>query len=1127
MSLTRLAVVRPLTVLMGLLGLVIMGGVAYSFLKIDRLPPISVPFVSVSVSYTGATAQDIEQLVTIPIENAVSGMPGVSSVTSSSSEGSSNVSVQLVDGTDPTQASLEVERRVNAIRARLPSDAGDPRVNKADPNAQPIMSVALTGGKPDQLFQVANDQFIPTLQSVPGVGSVNISGGLQTEIQVKVDYAKLSAYGLTLAQITTALTNANVDAPVGSIQQNTQTLNVRSLGAFQTIDDLSNLVISQTTTGGPVLLHDLATVSLGYKQQTQLQRLNGEDAVGLQIVKQSDANALQVADDVRVGLRKLQSLLPSSSKVIVTNDNSVFTRASLDAIQHDLLLSVLLVGGVMLLFLHAWRHTVIVLLAIPTSLISTFLVMYALGFSLNIMSLMALALMIGILVDDSIVVLENIHRHLQLGENPHQAALIGRSEIGMAAIAITMADVVVYTPLAFISGILGQLFRQYGLTIVAATLFSLLISFTLTPMLASRWLSHDDKANRKSPLARFGVWWDEKFDGLGRGVARMVPSAVKFRWLIVLLCVGLVAGTVSLVPLGLIGSEYAPQEDSNQFSVNINTPPGTALPVTDANAKQMEAILLQMPEVQYVFTSVSGGGGGGFGRGGGRASLDVQVVPKQQRDKTVFQMIDEIRAIGRRMPGVMVNADAPSPLGGGGGFGGGGTTSVNVQLAGPDLPTLNQISDQVITTMSTIPGMADVRNSSNTGNPELHIQLDRARMAQLNITSQAVATALRTAVSGSVVTPFRPAGQTQLDITLIASDADRLNLSSLASVPVGTGNAAGAAAAATTSTTPTIVTLGQIATIGYGTGPVQIQRVDRNRTMTITGTAAGRPIGDVAKDVTAAVKQIELPAGYSYQLRGGVQQLNNAFATLGQALVLSILLEYMLLVALYESWFYPIVLILGVPLGIVGALLGLWITHNTLNIFSIIGLIMAVGLVAKTGILLVDFTNTLRKRGMGRTEALAESARVRLRPILMTTATMTFGMVPLALKLEPGAESRAPMAVVVIGGLLSSTLLAIFVTPSLYTLLDDLQNLVFRPGRGKTAVREHVTLPVGAPAPVPVAAGGAAAVAVHDGHGQANGHGSNGHGTNGATGANGANGANGHTDPLWLQRLKAGRFEDD
>src|SRR5919199_6958087 len=629
MSLTRLAVVRPLTVLMGLLGVVIMGGVAYTFLTIDRLPPISIPFVSVNVTYTGATAQDVEQLVSEPIENVLAGMPGAVSITSTSSEGSASVNVQLADGTDATQAALEVERRVAGIRNRLPADAGDPRVNKADPNAFPIMNVALTGGSLDDLYRVANDQFVPALQSVPGVASVNISGGLATEIQVKLDYAKMAAYGITVQQVSTAMTNANVNAPVGSLDQGATTLNVRSLGAFQSLDDLGELVITQTTTGGAILLHDIATIARGYKQQTQLQRLNGTDAVGLSIVKQSDANALQVADDVRKALNKLQPLLPGEAQIVVTNDSSVFTRASLDAIQHDLLLSVLLVGSVMLLFLHAWRHTVVVLLAIPTSLISTFLVMYAFGFSLNIMSLMALALMIGILVDDSIVVLENIHRHLQLGENPFQAALNGRGEIGLAAIAITMADVVVYTPIAFVSGILGQLFRQYGLTIVAATLFSLLISFTLTPMLASRWLSHDAKASN-SPVARFGRWWDAGFDALGRGVARLVPSAVRLRWLIVLLCVGLVAGTVALVPMGLIGSEYAPQEDSNQFSVNLSTPPGTALPVTDDAAKQMESILLKMPEVQYVFTSVSGGGGGGFGRGGGRASLDVQGVAKEQ-----------------------------------------------------------------------------------------------------------------------------------------------------------------------------------------------------------------------------------------------------------------------------------------------------------------------------------------------------------------------------------------------------------------------------------------------------------------------------------------------------------------
>src|SRR5919201_701934 len=796
MSLTRLAVVRPLTVLMGLLGLVIMGGVAYTYLKIDRLPPISIPFVSVNVAYTGATAQDVEQLITEPIENAVAGMPGVASISSTSSEGSSNVAVQLADGTDPNQAALEVERRVAAIRNRLPSDAGDPRVNKADPNAQPIMNVALTGGSLGSLFQVANDNFVPQLQSIPGVASVNITGGLQREIQVTVDYAKLAGYGITITQLNTALTNANVNAPAGSLDQGAQTLNVRSLGAFHDVTDLANMVLAQTTTGGPILLRDVATVSEGFKRQTQLQRLNGQDAVGLSIVKQSDANALQVADDVRQALDKLQPLLPGDAQIVVTNDTSVFTRASLDAIQHDLLLSVLLVGSVMLLFLHAWRHTVVVLLAIPTSLISTFLVMYAFGFSLNIMSLMALALMIGILVDDSIVVLENIHRHLHLGESPFQAALTGRGEIGMAAIAITLADVVVYTPVAFVSGILGQLFRQYGLTIVAATLFSLLISFTLTPMLASRWLRADEKASN-SLIHRFGRWWDERFDGLARRVSAVVPGAVRGRWLVLLASIGLVVGVGALIPLGFIGTEYAPQEDDNNFQISLQTPPGTSLASTDASARQMEAVIQSVPEVQYVFTSVSSGGGGfgGFSRGGGRARLAVQLVPKQQRSRTLFEIMDQLRNIGRNIPGTTISADVQSPLGGAGGFGGGGLASVNLQLAGPDLDTLNQISDEVLATMSTIPGITDARNTSNAGTPELHIQLDRKRMAQLNVTSQAVATALRTAISGSLATEYPPVGQSQQDITLIASDANRADLSNLAAIPVGTGQAAGAGAA--------------------------------------------------------------------------------------------------------------------------------------------------------------------------------------------------------------------------------------------------------------------------------------------------------------------------------------------
>ena len=794
MFLTRLAVVRPLTVLMGLLGLVIMGAVSYTFLKIDRLPPISIPFVSVSMSYTGATAQDVEQLITEPIENAVSGMSGVNSISSTSSEGSSSVFVQLVDGTDPTQASLEVERRVNAIRNRMPADAGDPRVNKADPSQQPIMEVALTGASQDQLFQVANDQFVPALESIPGVAQINISGGLQTEIQVKIDYAKLAAYGITLAQVNTALTNANVDAPVGSIQQGQAQLDVRSLGAFQSLDDLSHLVVAQTTTGGPITLQDLGTVGRGYKQATQFQRLNGQDAVGLQIVKQSDANALQVADSVRVGPGQARrNCCRTARKIIITNDTSVFTRASLDAIQHDLLLSVLLVGGVMLLFLHAWRHTVIVLLAIPTSLVSTFLVMYVLGFSLNIMSLMALALMIGILVDDSIVVLENIHRHLQMGEDPHNAAINGRGEIGMAAIAITMADVVVYTPIAFVSGVLGQLFRQYGLTVVAATLFSLLISFTLTPMLASRWLSHSQKVGT-SPWSRFGVWWDEHFEKLGRGVARTVPWAIRARWLGGARVPGPGRWQLRHGAAGFDRQRVRAPGGRQHVLGQPERAAGTALSGIDAPTRQMEAYLQSLPETQYVFTSVQTTGG--FGRGGARASMDVQVVPKKQRNRSIFDMINDVRAYGRRIPGVQTSVNVQSPLGGGGGFGGGGTASVNVQIAGPDLSTLNQISDQVIATLRPSRAWRTCRTRATPGNPELHIQLDRARMAQLNVTSQAVATALRTAVSGTVVSAYRPEGATQLDITLVANDAQRNNLASIAAIPVGTGTATGTGGAA-------------------------------------------------------------------------------------------------------------------------------------------------------------------------------------------------------------------------------------------------------------------------------------------------------------------------------------------
>lgn len=1037
MGLTRLAIQRPLVVLTGLFGLVLLGIVSYTRLPVALLPPVSISFVNVNTTYGQASAQDVEQLVTEPIENALAGLPDAQTISSISSAGLSTVSIQLVQNANADAAALRASQLLAAVRNQLPAAAGQPTINEADPNAVPIMNIGLTGAPLDQLYQIATTQFQPQLESVPGVASVTVTGGLQRQVQILVDPAKLAAYNLTVQQVDTAISAANVTAPAGTVQRGAQLLDIRTVGGLQTLGQLQDLVIAQTA-AGPVYLSDVATVQEGDAPQTQSQRLNGQDAVGLVVVKNSSANTLQVANGVRQTLQHLQPLLPAGAQVQVTNDYSTFIQAALDAIESDLLLAIFLVGAVMLLFLHEWKNTLIVILAIPTSLISTFLVMYLLGFTLNLMTLTALALVIGILVDDSIVILENIQRHLQMGKSPWQAALDGRSEIGPAAIAITLVDVVVYVPIAFMAGIVGELFLQFGLTVVAATLFSLLVSFTLTPMLASRWLQHTEGGSH--PLARFGRWWDAGFDRLGDAAAGVVPAAIRARWLIVLVSLLLAVATVAMIPLQMIGTEYVPQEDDNNFQVTLVTPPGTSLQATDQDAKQMEAALRKIPEVVDVFSSVSvaapggsGGGGGGGGGGvftGGKATIAVQLVPKAQRSRSVFDIIKQVRQLGNQILGVTVKTSVASP------FGGGAGGAVNIVVEGPVLSTLNQVANHVMAAASQVPGLVDLQNTSQAGTPEVDIVLDQTRMAQLGVTAQQVSSVLQTIYGGNTVSAFRPTGQPQQDIVVIAPEAARTDLTQLAAIPVSGG--AGGSNSASSNGAP-LVTLGQIATITPGSGQATIQRVDRSPAVTIAGTAFGVPLGNVASDLQAALKTAALPAGYIYKLSGQVSLLNVAVSELGQALILALVLEYMLLVALYNSWLFPLVRMLAVPLGLIGSFVALYLTGNTINIFSIIGLIMAEGLVGKNAILLIDYANQLRERGIGRTDALALAARTRLRPILMTSATMIIGMMPLALKFESGAEYRSPLAVVVIGGMFSSTILALVVIPAVYTLFDDLQ----------------------------------------------------------------------------------------
>ena len=1050
MGLTRAAINRPLAILMLILGLVLMGGLAYTQMRQDRFPAISAPFVSVNVSLTGASPSDVEDLLTKPLEDAVAGVAGIQQISSTSREGSASINIQFVEGTDTNTATLDIERRLAATRSQLPDDASSPTVRKADTAAFPVMNVALSGKRPlTELYDLGNDVILPKLQSVNGVADVQLVGGLKREIQVKVDSARLRAYGLSLQQVSNALERENVNVPGGRLTDGTSSVSVRTAGLYRTVDDLKNATI--VSGPGLVRLQDVATVTDTYADRTQMQRFDGQDAVGFRITKQSDANGVQVSDDLRAMLDRTKSLLPRDVALQVTNDTAIFTRRSLDAVLGDLKLAVILTALVLLVFLHTWRPTAIVLLAIPTSLISTFLIMKYFGFSLNMFSLMALALSIGILVDDSIVVLENIERHVAQGEPARQAALIGRSEIGLAAIAITLVDVVVYLPVSFMTGNIGRLFREFGITIATATLFSLFISFTLTPMLASRFLKHQSATSR-APLAVFGRYWEAGYTRVASLYRRILQRSLGRlgRPLVVLVAALTLFAAFQMLALNLVGSEYVPQEDDGQFTVSITTPPGTSLAGTDTVTRVVEERLQKLPEVQRVFTSVGAGGGNSTRN----ANLSVELKDKHDRKRSIFQVLSEVRSWSRDFPDVQMRGSISNPLGGGGGGGG----ALSLRLLGEDLNTLTDLAGKYETIIRDTPGAVDVNNDASQRDPELRAVLNRQRLSDLGVSAETVANALRTAVGGVVVTELKPEGADQLDVRVLASDADRVNRSSLGAMPL-------------ISDGGSVIRLDQVASLTQDSGPAQIQRSDRQRVISISGNASGRPIGDIARDVRAATAAIPIPDGYRVAFGGQVQQQETAFATLLGALVLSVLLVYMLMVALYESLLTPLAILFSIPVALVGAIVALYVSQNTFNIFSLIGCIMLMGLVGKNAILLIDYANTLRERGLGRNEALLEAGYIRLRPIAMTTATIIFAMLPLAMKLEAGGESRAPMAVVIIGGVISSTLLSLLLVPVMYTLLDDAKSQVGRLIGWQPAWRPSWRRQ----APQPVPAGGVAA----------------------------------------------------
>lgn len=1057
--------------LMVILALVVLGLRAYGEMPIQRYPDIDFPFVSIVVPFVGASPEDVEDLVLKPIEDAVTGISGVDNVTSSANEGVGIVFVEFLEGVDGNQAAIDVQQEIAAIRGDLPDDADEPTIFKVDINAIPILEIVLTGPQTQaELYELADDNIKPRLQSVSGVAAVEVMGGQQREVQVEVDPAKLAAYDMPLGLVTMGLGAENLTFPVGSVEEGRQKTSFRSEGKFNSVEDIQNLVIMQGR-GGPVYVRDVATVSETFKEQEQLFRYNGLSTVGISLVKTTDANTIETADDVVKMLERLEEDLPPGVEITVAVDDSAFVRDSVNAVLEDLVLAVIIVGIVMLIFLHLLTSTIIVLLAIPTSLISTFLVMWILGYSINVLTLLALTLTIGILVDDSIVVLENIERHLRMGKDSKTAAMDGRAEIGLAAVAITLTDVVVYVPVAFTSGIVGMFFRSYGITIATATLFSLFVSFTLTPMLASLWLKEEEtdwteaeyKGIWKAVMVpfkligkvwgRFIYWWEWGFEGLSNIYARLLGWCLKAWWteaVVIIMSVSALVLGVWMIPL--VGTEFFPQEDDNKVGISITMPPGTTLETTDDVARQVEQIVLDnVPEAVSVLTTI--GGGQGFGIGGGdtsQADITLTLVDKTLREASTQDVVDRLRPIVSEIPEANISLSLSS------GISMGGAGAVQVEISGPDPDTLITLADEVEQVMLNTPGTVDVQNLDAVRSPEVSAVLDRDRVSDLGLSSAEVATTLRTALAGSTVGKLKREGEVDIDILVQLDEASRSDISRLMQVPL-------------TYQDGEPIRLEQIAEIKRDMAPATINRKNRQRYLTITSNVEGRPSGDVANDIEAALNsQVEFPPDYSFNMGGATEAQRETFSDLLSAMALSIILIYMLLVALYQSFTHPLAILFSLPVAVFGAIGGLMFVGSSLNMISLLGMILLIGVVIKNAILIVDFTNILRDRGLSRKEALVEAGRLRLRPIIMTSTAIISAMMPLVFAVGAGAEIRQPLAAAVAGGSFTSMLLTLVLVPVVYTYLDSVGSAIkavfrfFSPNRSEEGERKPAAQPGGA-----------------------------------------------------------------
>ena len=1019
MNITKLSIQRSTIVVVIFAALTLLGLASYFSLNYELLPKFSPPVLTVTTLYPGASPQEVENSVTTEIEDALSSLENVEEITSTSQESFSVIVVQLKQGTDVDLSLQDAQRKVNAILGDLPEDADPPALGKFDFDDMPIIQMGATANlSSTEFYDLIDNKIKPELARIPGVAQIKVLGGQEREIKVNLNAEKLEALGLSINQVQQKIAFSNLDFPTGKIKNEGGQSLIRLAGKYETVEQLRNLIIREDADGSAVRLRDIADVIDAEKDTEVLTRVNSVSSIGLSIQKQSDANAVEVSELSRKALEELeQTYAEEGLNFVIAKDSSEFTLEAADAVIHDLVLAIILVAVVMLLFLHSLRNAVIVMISIPASLVATFIAMSLFGFSLNLMTLLGLSLVVGILVDDAIVVIENIHRHMEMGKKPAQAAYDGIREISATVTSITLVIVVVFIPIALSTGLVSDILRQFSVVVAVATMLSLFVAFTLIPLLASRF-SRLEHLSDKNIFGRFILAFERFLDRVIEGFVSALKWSFGHKAIVLLSTVVLLVASIALVPLGFIGSEFVSAGDRGEFIVQLELPKNATVEQTNFATRQVEEYLEQFPEVTKTFTTIGTTSAAQSGQNTAYiAEVNVSLVDAADRafSTNAFSRQATI-GLEETIPGVKFTAIPVSMVGGA------NQAPIKVTLSGSNLDQLMAMADEVLAEVEQVAGTAEAEKSVEEGNPEVAVRVNRDKMSNLGLSLEQVGAAMQVAFNGNTDTQFR-GEENDYDINIRLDQFDRQSVEDIAKLSF-------------INSRGQMVQLGQFADIEQSSGPSKLERQDRVPSVSVTSQVIGRPTGSVGADIQERIGQMEIPDEVTVSYGGDLKNQSEGFGTLGMALLASIIFVYFIMVGLYDSYVYPLVVLFSIPLAIIGALFALALSASTLSIFSILGIIMLIGLVAKNAILVVDFTNNLKNEGVEVKEALIESIRIRFRPILMTTLAMVIGMLPIALASGPGAEWKNGLAWSLVGGLTSSMFLTLIVVPVIYYLFD-------------------------------------------------------------------------------------------